>query len=393
MKKDYSVKDSGILFILTLLAPSFLVSIVMLIVKAIFPSISDSAYYYTALTINQLGFFLCFYLYSKSQKVNIRQATNLKFNLNAWQIVIIVALGLVSMYGFSTLVNYMEWLIRQLGYGGEASFSFLNFSNFGMLCVNIVLVALVPAICEELVFRGTIMNGLKKYGPYLMIVLSGLMFSIMHLNIEQSIYQFVLGMVLASVSMITGTILASMILHFFNNALILVLNFIVPAGTETVVWEPVGVWGHVSPFLYAIISLAIIYGLLALLKKCTKNVQYDIFNFKKQSKPKTQKNIDILNASEQNLEGGENSNLQVSAETNTISVGNGSSPQSDIDKNTEQSGTENNMLGEKGEVELSSQAPITKKRRKLDLDDIIYLSTLGFGVIVWIASVIVNFVK
>lgn len=362
MKNEYDVKDSGLIFILSLFVPTLVVLFVMTIIKAIVPEIDTVVYSYITVSINQVGFFLLFFLYSKARKVDIKKSASIKFNLNIIQILIIICIGLVCMYGFSSLVNYLDWGIHQLGYNPKnPAFEFLSFSNFGMLVVDIVLVALLPAICEELVFRGTVMNGLKKYGVASMIVLSGLMFSIMHLSIEQSIYQFVLGMVLASVSMITGSVVASMVLHFFNNALVLALNFISPT-TESVLWQPTCTWDHIAPFVFAIVSLALIFGLLLLLKKCTKNVKYDIFSFKRKPKHAKIEQSNILQENKQN-DSQENAN-QTAIIQNSVTIQEQAQQQNDI-----------------------SQI----KHKKLGLDDIIYISSLVCSALLWVINVLPNF--
>lgn len=290
---EYRPKDSGIMFMLSLFAPSLFVLILMVAIKMIFPNISNKAYSYISLALNQIGFLLLFVMYNKLTKTDSYSANKIKFNLNIWQILICIAVGIVALYGFNYLVSYFEWILTKNGYV-SSSFNFLDVSNFGMFFATTIIVCVLPAICEELIFRGVILNGFKKYDKILMIIFSGLLFSLMHLSIEQSIYQFVLGMVMSCVVMTTGTIVSSMITHFFNNFLIIFLAFLTRNSTSTSseVWAPVTTFDHIKPFLYAIISLAIIVGLLWLLKKCTKNPEYDLFNFKKQARVDEKTNID-----------------------------------------------------------------------------------------------------
>lgn len=291
---DYRPKDSGIMFMLSLFAPSIFVLLVATIIQLAVPNISETAYSYITLFLNQVGFFLLFIAYNNLTKTNFIKASKIKFNLNIWQILISIAVGIVALYGFNYLVSYFEWALTTFGYQ-SSSFSFIDVSNFGMFLITTLIVCVMPAICEELIFRGVVLNGFKKYGKVLMIVFSGLLFSIMHLNIVQSIYQFVLGMVMACLVMTTGTIVSSMITHFCNNFIIILLAFLQrnsQTGTASEAWAPVTAFDHIKPFLYAVISVAIIFGLLLLLKKCTKNVEYDLFNFKKQSKDENQTNID-----------------------------------------------------------------------------------------------------
>ncbi|MBQ0017272.1 MAG: CPBP family intramembrane metalloprotease [Clostridiales bacterium] len=289
---DYNKKDSANIFIMSIIIPILIVSTILAFIKIIFPNISNTVYSYLSLSLNQVALFFIFFIYNKLINVNMIKANKVKFNLNIYQIVIIIAIGIVALYGFSPLVNYFDYLIRQVA-GTQETFSFLDLSSPLMFIVNVILIAGLPAICEELIFRGVVLNGLKKYGVSLMIVLSGLLFSIMHMSLEQSIYQFVLGMALACIVMITGSIVSSMILHFFNNFYILFTNFVFKQ-TETTLWSPQNAFDHIYPFLIAIATVAVVFALLLLLKKCTKNPEYDLFNFKKFAKKEQSENIDII---------------------------------------------------------------------------------------------------
>lgn len=293
-KREYSGADSGLMFILSLIVPVFCGTIILAVIKAVFPNINETLYYYLSIGLTQVLFLFSFLGYSIIKKVNIIKQINLKFNLNFIQVLLIIVIGLIAMYGFAPLVNYITYWLEQLGLQ-SSTFSGLNLSNFGYLILNIIIVALLPAICEELIFRGAILNGLKKYGAVVMIVISSVMFSIMHLNIQQTIYQLVLGAILASVVMITGSIISSMILHFFNNAVVLIINFItLQSGVvESSSFAPTNVLDHILPFIIAVISLGLIFLLLCLLKKCTKKPMYEIFNLTKKAKQTETKNINI----------------------------------------------------------------------------------------------------
>jgi len=83
----------------------------------------------------------------------------------------------------------------------------------------ILLMALTPAICEELAFRGFIMSGLRHIGSRtLAIFISSLFFGIVHGVLQQSINAFMLGIVLGYIAVQTGSILPCMVFHFVHNA-------------------------------------------------------------------------------------------------------------------------------------------------------------------------------
>ena len=76
---------------------------------------------------------------------------------------------------------------------------------------------LLPAIFEELLFRGVILRGLLQFGKVPAVVLSGLLFALAHGSFEQFIYQFLTGMVFGVLVLETKNIVVGMAAHFANN--------------------------------------------------------------------------------------------------------------------------------------------------------------------------------
>ncbi|MFO7903188.1 MAG: ABC transporter permease subunit/CPBP intramembrane protease [Pirellulaceae bacterium] len=82
------------------------------------------------------------------------------------------------------------------------------------------LLALTPAICEELAFRGFILSGLRHVGSkWEAILISSLFFGITHGILQQSISAVMLGMVLGFVAVQTGSLFPAIIFHFTYNSL------------------------------------------------------------------------------------------------------------------------------------------------------------------------------
>jgi sodium transport system permease protein len=89
------------------------------------------------------------------------------------------------------------------------------------------LVALTPAICEELVFRGVLLGSLRgRLGMIQSIVGSAFVFGAFHLSFETAIRflpTFWLGLLLAYVTWHTRSIFPAMLMHFVNNAVVVLL--------------------------------------------------------------------------------------------------------------------------------------------------------------------------
>ncbi|MCL1960119.1 MAG: CPBP family intramembrane metalloprotease [Spirochaetes bacterium] len=84
----------------------------------------------------------------------------------------------------------------------------------------IINMGIIPPITEELFFRGLILDGLKNnYSKRKAIIISALLFGLIHLNPWQAYGAFIMGLIFAWICIETNSILLSIYMHFFNNTL------------------------------------------------------------------------------------------------------------------------------------------------------------------------------
>jgi sodium transport system permease protein len=92
------------------------------------------------------------------------------------------------------------------------------------LLLTLLLMALSPAICEEALFRGPILRGLRsRLSPAAAAVMTGVLFGLFHLDLYRLIPTTILGILLGFLALASGSILPAMLAHFCNNAILLVL--------------------------------------------------------------------------------------------------------------------------------------------------------------------------
>lgn len=105
----------------------------------------------------------------------------------------------------------------------------LTTDSIMVLIVNVILVALVPAIGEELVFRGFLQHLMSKLiaHPHINVWVTAIVFSAIHMQFEGFFPRMILGLVLGYLMLWSGNIIYPMIAHFFNNALQVIIQFIV----------------------------------------------------------------------------------------------------------------------------------------------------------------------
>ena len=104
----------------------------------------------------------------------------------------------------------------------------------------LLLVAVVPAICEELAFRGFILSGLRHMGhKWTAIVLSSIFFGVAHGLLQQSLAAIAVGVVIGYVVVQSGSLLPGVLFHLTHNALLILAGRITP---ELVANHPVLGW-------------------------------------------------------------------------------------------------------------------------------------------------------
>ena len=87
--------------------------------------------------------------------------------------------------------------------------------------IALIVVAVLPAILEETIFRGIILDGIKEIGTVAACLLGGLIFSVFHMNPPQTIYQFICGAAFTLLAIRAGSVWPAVLAHFINNAVII----------------------------------------------------------------------------------------------------------------------------------------------------------------------------
>ena len=93
------------------------------------------------------------------------------------------------------------------------------------IAASLVTAALIPAFVEEFVFRGVILSDLKENGIKKAALLSGFFFGLMHMDPQQFVYAFLIGVAFAYLVYYTGSIFSSVLAHFVINATSVFLGY------------------------------------------------------------------------------------------------------------------------------------------------------------------------
>ena len=96
------------------------------------------------------------------------------------------------------------------------------------LFVSLFFIAAVPAVLEETVYRGVFFNEYRKVDVWKGALLSGLLFGLMHGNLNQFCYATLMGFLFALLIEATGSILSTMLVHFWTNSGSVVMIYLYP---------------------------------------------------------------------------------------------------------------------------------------------------------------------
>lgn len=101
----------------------------------------------------------------------------------------------------------------------------MSYLTSNPLWLNVLFIAFIPAVCEEYLFRGLLFHGYKKRNPFKAMLMSSFLFGLIHMNVNQFVYAFVMGCILCMLVYATGTVLSSMISHFVFNGINVALSY------------------------------------------------------------------------------------------------------------------------------------------------------------------------
>lgn len=166
----------------------------------------------------------CLFLHAKPKAVF--KTCNFK-SINTSTVFISLGLGLCMFVINLAVSSVFNGIISFLGYQTPVSFGqtvevSATFPNF---MLDVLLVAVLPAFCEEFLHRGLLLQGTKHSGFTKSIILSSVLFGLMHLNISQVSYAIVLGLIMGFASVVSKSIWVPIIMHFTNNFISTYLDY------------------------------------------------------------------------------------------------------------------------------------------------------------------------
>jgi len=146
----------------------------------------------------------------------------------------------------------------------------LSDTDINGLLLNIFIVAVIPAVGEELLFRGAIQKILTRWSGNVHwgIWISAALFSALHFQFYGFLPRMMLGALFGYMFIWSGSIWLPIVAHFINNAAAAVLHFLVIRGTISEEAEELG--AGQEQLIYALISFVLLIGLVFIWRKSSR---------------------------------------------------------------------------------------------------------------------------
>lgn len=213
-----SAKTAGLTYTvaaLVIFGVSFLLLMVMSVAQA-----SGELMLYLNYLAAPIAFLLVGVWYFSYTKTTVK--TFIKEQKCPWKYYLIAILLQVGLFGLSEVNGYFLQFLEGFGYT-PTEIELPSMEGFGFIGVFLTI-AVLPAIMEEFVFRGVFLRETKDFSLLARVLICGGLFALYHQNPAQTIYQFICGMAFALVAIKSGSILPTVLSHFINNGVILILT-------------------------------------------------------------------------------------------------------------------------------------------------------------------------
>lgn len=225
--KSVNIKDSSLSFVSAFLLCQF--GVVIASIFTLFflrfagvkienlETFSSSAVGYLISALALYAVMLCIFLFFNRKKSN-KITNTLKFK----KLIFYILVAATTFFMLYPIIVCFDSLLIKCGVKLSTLPYQLTTKNYFISLLSLVI---APAVCEELLFRGIIFKGLNNHGKSFAICVSAIMFSIFHMSISQTIYPFLMGLMLGVIMCYEQNIYYCIAVHMTNNFLSLTLSY------------------------------------------------------------------------------------------------------------------------------------------------------------------------
>lgn len=179
---------------------------------------------YFQITVSSFMFIFPFTLFFKFSGHKISKLINFSLpKTKVWFPIILMGIGFCAFANMAT--NMAASLFEGLGINYEVDFGENPKGPIGVT-LSVIATAIVPALVEEFACRGIVLGALRKYGDGFAVMVSSILFGLIHGNFQQIPFAFLIGLILGFVTVKCESILPAMFIHFYNNLSSVIFDYV-----------------------------------------------------------------------------------------------------------------------------------------------------------------------
>ena len=300
VKRNYTVLDAFKFFfflMITFFVASFAFEIIVSIIEAS-ANVDKGTYMNSELVqiiscvLSPTIFIVFFLVYNAINKISYRDAFSDGQKVSLLPISVAIVLAIISIFLFTPFMNLIDYWFAQGGYMPDDSIPLEDKmkASGGYFALDLLIYALLPAIAEEIIFRGVIQRSISsKFNGFVAVFFSTLMFVLVHGSLQQTVYQLIVGIMLGYLACVGGNIVYSIILHFLSNALVLVTGcFDIVQYLSSDYTYYYNVFSMIFPICLFLLGLVLV-GILFWVLKYLRNKNFFRYEPKKKKKVRVKK--------------------------------------------------------------------------------------------------------
>jgi len=168
-----------------------------------------------------------------------------------------------------SLAGLETWMRNAEDNAHKLTDAFLSTTNWGGFLVNLLMIAVLAAIGEELIFRGILVRLFREWthNIHLAVIIPALIFSALHLQFYGFFGRFMLGILLGYLFVWSGSLWVPIFVHFLNNAMAVVISFLDQRGWVDTDLETFGSSQNTTVIISSFILMLFIMGIIYLHEK------------------------------------------------------------------------------------------------------------------------------
>lgn len=191
-------------------------------------------YSFTVIAVSFLSVALPFGVMALVNKKNYTAPIIPNQRLKMSKAVIWICFGMLCCVAANIVVSFVITFFEEL-FGLKFNGGEITEPDSAFACVLYLIgVSIIPAICEELAMRCFSLQLLRKYGKGFGVVAVSIVFGLLHGNVVQFIFAFIIGLVLGYVTVKTDSVVPAIFIHALNNGMSVVQSIVNYAAGEEV---------------------------------------------------------------------------------------------------------------------------------------------------------------